>query len=718
VRSANEAAWLLLQYDLLLTPANMGFKYDIKLPQGNTWRCNQTSLTADVQDFLARPPALHDHNISSFYHTFHTVPASQGSINSPLCQGTTSDGKLIYLNNHPRGNKHTFVSFPNLSPEDGELYHFAQLLMHTSPTSLASLISPNNITKTYMEECVLQGLYTSDEQLMEHHAQTHQHDWYQGALDMALDFVTMEQPILNLQRSVNDPHPPPNPSNATADQLPDRAAAYKAATVHRTPENAKSLHDLVEAVCKRSYVRPCDNATFEAMEAKMLNSSLPNSDQLAVVNVCFGPDEQMPVLKVTGGGGNGKSMLLQYLVHRYARDGKLVIATATTAKAADRLEIPGATTVHRAFGLGRGSFTPCTNSNLATYIDLADVIIIVESSMATAALLAAVNDRCLECDTAESLKLFAGKTVIIAGDPHQLPAVCPRCKDNDKTLCPHQPYNIVPINWQHWPDLPEFDLHLNKRHSDDKDYGQCMAHMRRQPLTQQHLAYLEANTTLIDDESALQQDFDKDTRILCATNELVDKFNLVQLQRHHGEANITTVTATHEFKRCYGLTADDQQKAISRMDHTSDLRSSMALAVGCPVTITRNIMPQKRLYNGTPGTITAVSADMIYVAVKHLPDPVPIRRHQAAYSLPGGGVLLRKMFPLKCAYAQTVHNVQGDTITGRVVIHLQGFAGHQGLAYVACSRATHAKNVTFILPPHTSKLLPDFFTPHIPPTQT
>jgi ATP-dependent exoDNAse (exonuclease V) alpha subunit len=239
--------------------------------------------------------------------------------------------------------------------------------------------------------------------------------------------------------------------------------------------------------------------------------------------------------------------------------------------------------------------------------------------------------------------------------------------------------------------------------------------MRKQRLTKQLLDYMEANTTVISNDAALHQHFDSDTRILCATNDLVDKFNLLQLQRHHGDTEVVTTTALHEFKRCYGLTAADQDKAIHRMDHTSDLRSSMPLAVGCPVTVTRNIMPQKRLYNGTSGTVTSITADIVHVQFKHLPTPVPIRRHQAAYSLPGGGVLLRKMFPLKCAYAQTVHNVQGSTISGRLVIHLEGFAGRQGLAYVACSRATCAANVTFILPPHTSKLQPDFFTPHVPP---
>lgn len=264
--------------------------------------------------------------------------------------------------------------------------------------------------------------------------------------------------------------------------------------------------------------------------------------------------------------------------------------------------------------------------------------------------------------------------------------------------------------------MPEYDLHLNKRHAGDAACAACMAHMRKLPLQQSHLDYLTSNTTIIHDHAATSSTFPINATIICATNDLVDRFNLQQLNTHHGIEHVVELAADHEFRRCLGLTDANKKDALDRMNRRSDLAPTLPLAVGCPVTITRNILPSKKLYNGTRGTVVAVTTDSVLVAVPHLQDPVTIRKQQDTYFMPGGGLLVRKMFPLKCAYAQTVHNVQGDTIFGTLIIHLAGFAGRHGLAYVACSRATCAANVTFILPDSMSHLTLDMFTPHTPGT--
>lgn len=708
--SSNEAAWLQLQEDLVYTPHNVGFKYvNIKVPSATSWRCNQVAITADIENFLSRPEHMREHNIRTFYQSYHIMPNNTGTETSPQYAGRTStNNRIIYSNSH----RHTFVSYTKYSPEDGEAYYFAQLLLHTNPTSLADMISPGNKTKTYMEECLLAGLFTTDEDLVDHHASTNQHSWHQGAVQTALDFVNIERPMHTLQmlldnypahHTTNDP-----PQNGLS--FAEQVAQFKTAQGHTTPEAAKNLHDLVEATCKRSYIRPCSDKHFADLESMILCSHLPNSDQLQVVDICFPRHRQtVKCMRISGGGGNGKSALLQYIVQRYARQGKLVIATATTAKAADRLQMPGAATVHRAFGLGREGYTPCTNAALATYIDLADVIVMDESSMASVSLLTAVNDRCHECDSTDSCELFAGKIVLITGDPHQLPTVCSRCRGEDPTDCPHQSYR-----WSQWSDLPEYDLHLNKRHTGDQQYAACMAHMRKRPLTDKHIHYLSTHTHVITDQVARTTTIARDARILCATNDLVDTFNLQQLTAHHGVNNLVTITAQHEFKRCYGLTTANQKYAMDRMNRRSDLADSLTIAVGCPVTITRNILPAKKLFNGTPGVVTEITDTAIYIQVPHLNTPVRIAKRQDTFFMPGGGLLVRNMYPIKCAYAQTVHSVQGDTITGPLVIHLAGFEGRHGLAYVACSRATSARNVTFVLPTNTKTLRASFFTPHVP----
>lgn len=539
---------------------------------------------------------------------------------------------------------------------------------------------------------------------MQHHAVHNEHNWNQDMVQVAVDYVNIEQPIADLQSLLQSQQ---NPTIATsqATTLHDLRAALAAKNAP-----ADTLHDLVEKTCKRSFVRPCSDAAFEELHNKIMHSSLPNEDQRTIVAAVFG-NNATKCMRISGGGGNGKTALLQYIVHRFARQGKMVIATATTAKAADRLGLPGATTVHRAFGIGRSGFTPCNNAALQAYIDLSDVIVLDESSMASADLLMSVNDRCHECSDDVSTELFAGKVVILVGDPHQLPAVCTRrqCQNIDPALCLHQPYRCT-----FWSSMPEFELYLSKRHAGDTAYGECLAHMRKHDLDDANLAYLTNHVTINTQTEAHNTRFPQHAKVLAATNDLVRSYIRKQLLAHHGADNVVSLAADHMFKRCTGLTTRDEEAAIARMQYRSDLPAKLDLAVGCPVTITRNILPSKRLFNGTPAIVTSISKDVVTIKVSHLPKDVAIRRRTDTYFLPGGGQLQRRMFPLQCSYAQTVHDVQGDTINTPLVIDLSHFKGRPALAYVAFSRATCAANVTVILPAGATALASDMFCPHRP----
>ena len=69
------------------------------------------------------------------------------------------------------------------------------------------------------------------------------------------------------------------------------------------------------------------------------------------------------------------------------------------------------------------------------------------------------------------------------------------------------------------------------------------------------------------------------------------------------------------------------------------------------------------------------------------------------------------MYPVRLAYARTVLKVQGETVTGKLFIHVEGIET-PGEAYVAFSRPTHLENVTIL--PAGVTLIPSMFTPHIP----
>ncbi|GIM16138.1 hypothetical protein Vretimale_18793, partial [Volvox reticuliferus] len=156
--------------------------------------------------------------------------------------------------------------------------------------------------------------------------------------------------------------------------------------------------------------------------------------------------------RIQGAGGHGKSHTLRAFIAKATSMGKRVIVCATTAKASKLLG-DGACTVHMAFGFTGPSWIPLTNPNILMYIDLADVIVIDEVSMAKADLLQEVHQRCIDASP-NSTEPFAGKFVILGGDKHQLPAVCDRrCNE---ASCIHQPYR-----WAMWPHFREIVLQKN-----------------------------------------------------------------------------------------------------------------------------------------------------------------------------------------------------------------------------------------------------------------
>ena len=77
----------------------------------------------------------------------------------------------------------------------------------------------------------------------------------------------------------------------------------------------------------------------------------------------------------------------------------------------------------------------------------------------------------------------------------------------------------------------------------------------------------------------------------------------------------------------------------------------------------------------------------------------------------GNSSIERHMYPVRVAYARTVHKTQGETIFGKLFIHVEGMET-PGEAYVAFSRPTSLDNVTIL--PAGVNLTPEMFVPHVP----
>ena len=111
--------------------------------------------------------------------------------------------------------------------------------------------------------------------------------------------------------------------------------------------------------------------------------------------------------------------------------------------------------------------------------------------------------------------------------------------------------------------------------------------------------------------------------------------------------------------------------------------------------------PAKRWVNGTLGIITSLSKNQIKVKIK---DDVftigKVKWDKYSYQLSGGKVTAQSVgsfiqFPIKLAWATTIHKSQGQTFE-KVAIDLDTGSFAHGQTYVALSRAKSLEGITLL----------------------
>ena len=170
-----------------------------------------------------------------------------------------------------------------------------------------------------------------------------------------------------------------------------------------------------------------DVSTFSAEQRLAYNS---------VKSHFISPDTDEPLLLIINGvGGTGKSYLIGAI-----RDflGTKCAITASSGKTAFNVR---GVTVYSLLRLPvRNSHqNDLTGQTLAAFQECLsenDYIVIDEYSMTGQKTLGWIDRRCRQ-STGRKSELFGGKSIILTGDPHQLPPVC------DKQLCHSKPSSTV-----------------------------------------------------------------------------------------------------------------------------------------------------------------------------------------------------------------------------------------------------------------------------------
>ncbi len=377
-------------------------------------------------------------------------------------------------------------------------------------------------------------------------------------------------------------------------------------------------------------------------------------------------------LFITGKAGTGKSTLLQ-LFRNTTRKKTAVLAPTGVAA----LNVQGQT-IHSFFGFPPRIVTPSEASRRVTMKHLkrlyqsVQVIVVDEISMVRADILDGM-DRFLRVNR-ENNRPFGGVQMVFFGDLFQLPPVV----TND------------PVESAYFRDYYETPYFFSARVIQESDFSLDMLELSKvyRQESRHFLRLLEAiriNQLDYDDLDDLNERFIPDPDpaghyiTLCARNATADRLNRQALEQLPTEEIIFQA----EVKGAFDPTLYPTDPALR-------------LRLGAQVMFVKND-PEKNFVNGSIGLVTRLEKNNVVVEItgdggqKRKVDVAPMDWEIIRYKADATGnidtesVGSFRQYPLKLAWAITIHKSQGKTFD-RVMIDLGGGAFEHGQLYVALSR--------------------------------
>ncbi|WP_402839630.1 ATP-dependent RecD-like DNA helicase [Microbacterium sp. GXS0129] len=392
---------------------------------------------------------------------------------------------------------------------------------------------------------------------------------------------------------------------------------------------------------------------------------------------------------VTGRAGTGKSTLLQHLAWNTS---KQIAVCAPTGVAA--LNVEGQT-IHSLFRLPIGLIADGEieqNDATRKILNAIDTLVIDEVSMVNADLMDAM-DRSLRQARGRRGEAFGGVQVVMFGDPYQLAPVPPRGDEQRYVDDHYRSFWFFDAHvWsgedpgadglldlgRHGAQLHVRELVEIHRQSDD-GFKAMLNAVRYGRVTADIAGVLNRTGARVPPEDA-----DEPIITLATRNDIVNRINA----RHLAALNGREQTAVAEINGDFGR---------GEANYPAD--AELKLKIGAQVMFLRNdtqAFPEPPRYvNGTIGTVTAISGDSVRVDVdgdEFDVEPVVWERYRYVYD-PGSKKLNREIvaeftqFPLRLAWAVTIHKSQGKTYD-RAIIDLGSGAFAPGQTYVALSRLT------------------------------
>lgn len=392
----------------------------------------------------------------------------------------------------------------------------------------------------------------------------------------------------------------------------------------------------------------------------VVSTTLLSPEQLAVFEAIENTRDHV---FVTGRAGTGKSTLLNHLSWHTS---KQVVICAPTGVAALNV---GGQTIHSLFRLPIGVIgaSPIEQTTeLRKLLNTIDTVVIDEVSMVNADLLDAV-DRSLRQARQRPAEAFGGVQVVLFGDPYQL---APVPGDGDeRAYFEHEYRSMWFFDAKVWNDAELRIVELATIHRQhEAEFKHLLNGVRHGMVTAEMAQRLN--------ETGARPAPDHGVITLATTNATVSRINAAALAKLPGRVLTARADVTGDFG---GRTfpADD----------------ALELKPGAQVMFLRNDADQ-RWVNGSVGVVTRID-DTVRVEVdgdEYEVQPAVWEKHRYSYN-PTTRELTREVvaeftqFPLRLAWAVTIHKSQGKTYD-RAVVDLGQRSFAPGQTYVALSRIT------------------------------
>ncbi len=410
-----------------------------------------------------------------------------------------------------------------------------------------------------------------------------------------------------------------------------------------------------------------------------------NSQQNEILQ---GMEDTLDHLFITGRAGTGKTTLLHEFV---ATTAKSVAVCAPTGVAALAI---GGQTIHSLLRLPLGiigdrelGFIP--KESLAVLANL-DALVIDEVSMVSADVLDAIDRRLRQAKRRRNSP-FGGIQMMMFGDPYQLsPVVSGQAEKAYFQDHYRSPWFFDAKVWSE-TEMTTFELDTIHRQADGEF---------RSVLNALREGRMDPEMGRMLNERGMREPDDPELITLTTTNASVTKINSIALERLEGKGKIAHADIEGDFGSTSAYPADEQ----------------LVLKPGARVMFLRNDTggaDGPRFVNGTIGTVTKIT-DTVTVDVDGegvLVEPVTWEKIRYEYSpatktISHDVVAEFTQFPLRLAWAVTIHKAQGKTLDA-AVIDLGQRAFAPGQTYVAFSRLTSLDGLYLKRPLSPSDIIVD-----------